>query len=316
MLKMTMPGRFKIQKFLKDAAKAGCHYAVLEVSSEGIKQHRHRFIDFSVAVFTNLSPEHIESHGGFENYKAAKGKLFEAVKNIHVINIDDKNAEYFLSFPAKKTYTYGFNKGDVNRNNTQFQLSLMGDFNIYNALTAIALGLSQRIPLEACQRAVESVKGLPGRMEVVVKDPFKVVVDYAVTPDALEGLYKTLKKEFSPKNLICVFGACGGGRDKWRRPVLGKIAEKYCDSIILTNEDPYDEDPVKIVEQIAEGINKDHEKILDRSRAIRKALATASAGDVVAITGKGCEPQMAVSGGKKISWDDREAVREEFKKSA
>ncbi|MFA5766827.1 MAG: Mur ligase family protein [Candidatus Paceibacterota bacterium] len=316
LLKMTMPGRFKIQKFLKQAVDAGCWYAVLEVSSEGIKQHRHKFIDFAAAVFTNLSPEHIESHGGFENYKKAKGRLFEAVKKIHVVNTDDKNAEYFLRFPAEKTYTYGLEKGDVNRNNADFKLLMLGEFNVYNALAAIAVGLSQGIPPETCKKAVEGIKGLPGRMEIVIKEPFKAVVDYAVTPDALEGLYITLKKEFSPKKLICVFGSCGGGRDKWRRPVLGEIAEKYCDRIILTNEDPYDENPEKIVEDISKGIKKEHERILDRGRAIGRALGLASPGDVVAVTGKGCEPQMAVAGGKKISWDDREVVREQFKKLA
>ena len=316
LLKMTMPGRFKIQKFLKQAVDAGCWYAVLEVSSEGIKQHRHKFIDFAAAVFTNLSPEHIESHGGFENYKKAKGRLFEAVKKIHVVNTDDKNAEYFLRFPAEKTYTYGLEKGDVNRNNADFKLLMLGEFNVYNALAAIAVGLSQGIPPETCKKAVEGIKGLPGRMEIVIKEPFKAVVDYAVTPDALEGLYITLKKEFSPKKLICVFGSCGGGRDKWRRPVLGEIAEKYCDRIILTNEDPYDENPEKIVEDISKGIKKEHERILDRGRAIGRALGLASPGDVVAVTGKGCEPQMAVAGGKKIPWDDREVVREQFKKLA
>lgn len=313
-LKMTMPGRFKLQKFLRQAVNSGCQYAVLEVSSEGIKQHRHRFIDFSVAVFTNLTPEHIESHGGFENYKKAKGKFFEVAKNIHVVNMDDENAEYFLKFPAKKTYTYGLEKGDVNKKNTSFRLSLMGDFNVYNALAAISVGLSQDIPLGVSQRAVEKIKNMPGRMEIVVENPFKVIVDYAVTPDALEGLYKNLKKILSPRKLICVFGACGGGRDKWRRPVLGEIAQKYCDKTILTNEDPYDEDPSAIIEEIAGGMEKSPEKILDRREAIKKAIGLALAGDVVAITGKGCEPQIAIAHGKKIPWDDRQVVREEHAK--
>jgi UDP-N-acetylmuramoyl-L-alanyl-D-glutamate--2,6-diaminopimelate ligase len=328
LLKMTMPGRFKIQKFLKQAAVAGCQYAVLEVSSEGIKQHRHKFINFTVAVFTNLSPEHIESHGGFENYKKAKGKLFEAVKKIHVVNVDDKNAEYFLKFPAEKKYLYT-NKDDrgstsvindegstsvIAGRDVDLKLQMLGEFNVYNALAAIAVGSSQGIPPETCKKAVEGIKGLPGRMEIVIREPFKVVVDYAVTPDALEGLYKTLKKEFSPEKLICVFGSCGGGRDKWRRPVLGEIAERYCDKIVLTNEDPYDENPEKIVEGISKGIKKEHERMLDRGRAIGRALELASPRDVVAVTGKGCEPQMAVAGGKKIPWDDREVVREQFEK--
>jgi UDP-N-acetylmuramoyl-L-alanyl-D-glutamate--2,6-diaminopimelate ligase len=321
MLKMTMPGRLKIQKFLKQAVSAGCQYAVLEVSSEGVRQHRHRFIDFSVAVFTNLSPEHIESHGSFEKYKEAKGKFFKAVKKIHIINVDDKNSEYYLQFPAEEKYFYTNKeipdllkgKNTVRASDLNLKLQMIGDFNLYNASAAVAAGLSQGIPLEVCKRGVEKIKGIPGRMEIVIRDPFKAIVDYAVTPDALEGLYKTLKKEFSPSHLICVFGACGGGRDKWKRKELGKIAQKYCNKIILTNEDPYDEDPDKIVAQIAEGITGEYEKILDRREAIKKSLESASPGDVIAVTGKGCEPHMALANGKKIPWSDRETILEGFK---
>ena len=312
MLKMTMPGRFKIQKFLREALNLGCQYAVLEVSSEGIKQHRHRFIDFSVAVFTNLSPEHIESHKGFENYRAAKEKLFKSTKKIHIVNIDDKNSAYFLKFPAQKTYTFGLERGDINKNNTSFKLLMLGEFNKYNALAAITIGLSLGVSLAVCQKGVEEFKGLPGRMEIVVENPFKAVIDYAVTPDALEGLYKTLKTEFSPKNLICVFGACGGGRDKWKRKELGKIAQNYCNKIILTNEDPYNEDPREIIKQISVGIKKEYEEILDREMAIKRALELALIGDVIAITGKGSEPQMALAKGKKIPWSDKETVKRNF----
>lgn len=313
-LKMTMPGRFKIQKFLKQAVNNKCQYLVLEVTSEGILQHRHKFIDFEIAVFTNLTPEHIEVHGSFGNYRAAKGKLFQAAKGIHVINLDDENAEYFLQFPAKKKYTYGLDKGDINTKNTQFKLSLIGDFNTYNGLAAICVGLSRGVNLETCKRALEKVKGIPGRMELVIESPFKVIVDYAVTPDALEKFYQTIKKIFLPSKLISVFGSCGGGRDKWRRPVLGKIAARYCDKIIVTNEDPYDEEPMEIIEQIAKGTEGKAEKILDRREAIRKALSSAQKGDMVVITGKGCEPWICLAKGKKIPWDDRKVVREEFER--
>jgi len=309
MLKMTMPGRFKIQRFLRQAVNAGCQYAVLEVTSEGLKQHRHRFIDFDVAVFTNLAPEHIESHGSFENYRATKGELFQATKNIHIINLDDENAKYFLQFPAKKKYTFGLNQGDVNTKNTQFKLNLIGDFNIYNALAAICVGLSQGIDLEICQKAVAEVNKIPGRMEEIISQPFKVFVDYAFTPNALEKVYQTIQNS----KLICVLGACGGGRDKWKRPVLGEIAAKYCDEIIVTNEDPYDEDPMEIIEQVAKGTDGKAKKILDRREAISEALKLAQPNDTVIITGKGCEPWLCIKGGKKIPWDDRQVVKEEFK---
>ncbi len=308
-LKMTMPGRFKIQKFLRQAKNAGCKYVILEVTSEGILQHRHQFINFKTAVFTNLSPEHIERHGSFEKYKTAKGKLFQAVKNTHIINIDDENADYFLRFPAKKKYKYGLNQGDVNNKNLQLNLLLPGEFNIYNALAAICVGLSEKVNLKICKTAVEKMKGIPGRMEKVISEPFNVVVDYAHTPDALEKVYQTLKPQQS--KMICVLGSAGGGRDKWKRPEMGRIAEKYCDEIIITNEDPYDESPGKIIKEVGEKI-KNYKSILDRKEAIKEAVKTAKTGDVVIITGKGCEPWMCVSGGKKIPWDDRQIVREVF----
>lgn len=317
-LKMTMPGRFKIQKFLRQAVNAGCQYAVLEVTSEGIKQYRHKFINFEVAVFTNLTPEHIEAHKGFENYRKAKGKLFQATKNTHVINVDDKNANYFLQFPAKKRYTYGLDSGDVKNSDIQFHLKLPGEFNIYNALAATCVGLSQGVSLDICKRVVEKIERIPGRMEEVISRPFRVFVDYAFTPNALQKVYETLSERSKiqdPKSkMICVLGACGGGRDKWKRSVLGEIAAKYCNEIIITNEDPYDENPMEIIEQVANGTKGKAEKILDRREAIRKSLELAQSEDIVVITGKGCEPWLCVKGGKKIPWDDRKVVREEFEK--
>ena len=311
-LKMTMPGRLKIQRFLRKAVNSGCQYAVLEVSSEGIKQYRHRFINFEIAVLTNLTPEHIEAHGGFENYKAAKGKLFQATKGIHVINIEDENKDYFLQFPAKRKYTYGLEKGDINAKDIQLNLSLIGEFNIYNALSAICVGISQGVDLETCKKALAKVKGIPGRMEEVISQPFKVFVDYAFTPNALDKVYQTLK----PKNgrMICVLGACGGGRDKWKRPILGEIAARYCDEIIITNEDPYDEDPIEIINQVSAGTNESAKKILDRREAIREALRIARPGDVIVSTGKGCEPWICIEDGKKMPWDERKVIKEEFNK--
>jgi UDP-N-acetylmuramoyl-L-alanyl-D-glutamate--2,6-diaminopimelate ligase len=316
-LRMTMPGRFFIQRFLKKAVKEGCQFAILEVTSEGIKQHRHRFLDFKVAVFTNLAPEHIEAHGSFEKYKEAKGKFFKATKEIHVINAEDENLDYFLKFPAKRKITYGLKKGDINLENTKIKLKLPGEFNLYNALAAISVAISQGIDKDFAIKVLEEFKGVPGRMEEVISKPFKVIVDYAFTPNALEKVYQTLTFNFEHRTsnkLICVLGSCGGGRDKWKRPVLGNLAAKYCDEVIVTNEDPYDEDPWQIIEQVASGTKGKAKKILDRREAIRTALKLAKEGDIVVITGKGCEPSICVAGGKKIPWDDRKVVREEFQK--
>jgi len=151
-------------------------------------------------------------------------------------------------------------------------------------------------------------------METVISKPFRVIVDYAFTPNALGQVYKTIKDNLSSQRIICVLGSCGGGRDKWKRPVLGEIAAKHCDEIIITNEDPYDEDPMEIINQVSGGAKGKAIKILDRREAIKKALNLANPGDLVIITGKGCEPSICLAGGKQIPWDDRKAVREEFKK--
>jgi len=315
-LRMTMPGRFFIQRFLRKAVNSGCQYAILEVTSEGIKQHRHKFIKFDVAVFTNLAPEHIESHGSFEKYREAKGKLFRATKNIHIINIDDENANYFLKFPAKKKITFGLEKGDFNLKDTNLKVQILGQFNLYNALTAFSVAKTFGIDEKIIKEALEKFEGVPGRMEEVISKPFKVIVDYAFTPNALEKVYQALGLKFKVRSskLICVLGACGGGRDKWKRPVLGKLAAKYCDEIIITNEDPYDEDPMEIINQVAEGAGQKAKKILDRREAIIKALKLSGKDDIVVITGKGCEPSICLADGKKIPWDDRKIAKEEFYK--
>lgn len=331
-LKMTMPGRFAIQRFLRKAIKENCKYVVLEVTSQGILQHRHKFIKFKTAVFTNLSKEHIEAHKGFENYRKAKLKLFRAAKERHVINLDDENSEFFLKEKAKEKWGYGF-KGlnflpldpnlktvfaenisestDILRfsvNNTEFNLKLLGRFNIYNALSSISVALSEGISLDTAKKALDKVKGIVGRMEIVVDKPFLVIVDYAHTPEQLESVYKS----FEGKPLICVLGSCGGGRDKWKRPALGQIAKDYCKEVIVTNEDPYDEDPQKIIDEVAEGAEGKAQKILDRREAIIIALKSAGPYDAVVITGKGREPWMCVENGKKIPWDDSQIAREEL----
>lgn len=335
LLKMTMPGRFKLQKFLRRAVSENCDYVIIEVTSEGIKQHRHRFISFNAAVFTNLTPEHIESHGSFESYKREKGKLFKALernrqRSVSIVNLDDENSDYFLNFSAKKKISYGVNneKASLNATNieifpnklkftvdeTKIVLNLNGLFNIHNALAAISIGLSQGETIEVCKKALEKIDIISGRMEKVISKPFEVIVDYAHTPDALRKVYSSIPKE---SRKICVLGSCGGGRDKWKRPLFGEIAAEFCDDIILTNEDPYNEDPKRIINQIESGVKKhgkDVIKILDRRKAIKKALKLAKKNDVIIITGKGSEPWMCVKDGIKIPWDDRKIVKEELRR--
>ena len=338
--KMTMLGRFKLQSLLKEMVKAGCGYAIIETSSEGIAQWRHLGINYDVAVFTNLSPEHIESHGSYENYRAAKGKLFEhlskatkeidgkKVEKIIVANKDDKEAEYFLNFPADKKI--GFSHKEIKNekadasglefdiNNIHIKSGLIGDFNVENLLAAYTVGKALNIDEDVVVRGLEKVKNMPGRMEFIDEgQDFKVIVDYAYEPKSFENILKTIHELILQEGkLIVLTGSCGGGRDVSRRPKMGALAAKYADFIVVTNEDPYDDDPQKIINDVADGaikadkkIDENIFKIAERGNGIKKALSLAGAGDVVLIAGKGCEPVMAVANGKYVPWDDREEAR-------
>ena len=344
--KMTMLGRFKTQKFLRAMVKAGCGYAVIETSSEGIKQHRHLGLNYDIAVFTNLTPEHLESHGGFENYQQAKGELFRhltqrrkktlngrMVDKTIIVNADDQNAPYFLNFPADKKITYAINRPADYRatdielrsngaiftvNGSAFKSNLYGHVNIYNELAALAVAKSQQVNDDQIRLALMQFKSMPGRFEFIEEASalgFKVMVDYAPEPESMKQLYETLKI-FDFNKIIHVLGSCGGGRDKARQPILGNLAATRAQNVIVTNEDPYDDNPMTIIDNVAQGaieagkvLNENLFKILNRHDAIAYALSLARAGDLVLITGKGCEQFICVAHGKKIPWDDREAVR-------
>ncbi|MEX2054094.1 MAG: Mur ligase family protein [Candidatus Colwellbacteria bacterium] len=313
----TMPGRGFLQKLMNEGVRNKCEYALLEVVSEGVVQHRHRFIDFDVAVFVNLHPEHIESHGSFEKYREAKLKFFKDVerysskRNIHFfVNQDDANADHFIQVVKKEKV--------VLTTKTSKQLNMRGEFNLENAGIAEAVLRHFGVDEAVIEKAFKNFKGVPGRMEVVQMEPFGVVVDYAHTPDSLEAVYKSITKMFGG-DLIGVFGSMGavgplGGRDRWKRPKLGEVASRYCRHIILTDEDPVDEEPIQILEEIEKGIpdgEKDKvEKIIDRRQAIARALDLAKAGDVVVITGKGSEPYIRVARGQRLPWSDVGVVRE------
>lgn len=348
--KMTMLGRFQLQKLLKQMVQAGCRYAVVETSSQGIVQSRHLGINYDYVVFTNLTPEHIEAHGGFENYKQAKGELFKhlmscpkkkvagkkVVKTI-VANMDDEHAAYFLSFPADKklTYSESDHSAHIFANNiqvtnigtsfnigqTKISLKLLGAFNVYNSLAAITVALEEGIELQKIKRGLESVPVVPGRMELINEgQDFTVLVDYCPEPYSMKKMYETVAL-MKKNKIIHVFGSCGGGRDVARRPVLGKLVGEKADIAIVTNEDPYNDDPEMIIDQVVLGaveagkvINETLYKIIDRQEAIKKAVNLAETGDMLLITGKGSEQAMAVAGGKYIPWDDRKIIRAILKK--
>lgn len=314
-LKMTMPGRFTLQKFLAEAKTAGVQYVIIEVTSEGIAQCRLNGIGIDCAVITNVRPEHIESHGSFEKYIKAKEYLFKITHNIHILNSEDYFFNRFLSYHAKKIITYGLKNAMINGIEWPVNLALMGSFNNQNALAALSVASAYSIDLDIARSALESIKSLPGRMEVInINNGVQVIVDYAHTPDSLEAVYNTLRPEINSDKgkMICVLGAAGGGRDKWKRPRFGAIAQKYCDNIILTNEDPYDEDPDEILDDIIKGMtdigkNK-YSIILDRELAIKKAIENSKPNDTVIITGKGSEIYMALANNKKIVWSDKEII--------
>ncbi|HRY52258.1 MAG TPA: UDP-N-acetylmuramoyl-L-alanyl-D-glutamate--2,6-diaminopimelate ligase [Candidatus Portnoybacteria bacterium] len=339
---MTMPGRFFIQKTLAQMVKNGCEYALVEVTSEGIKQSRHRFINWAGAAFTNLAPEHLEAHGGFENYRAAKMKLFEAAaknpESFGVYNLDDENVKWFQKYSVGKKYGYGALSREILKdhfatlvmtdiklsaqgsefkiNNAQFKTNLLGEFNVYNCAAAAAIGEACGVKLEEAAQALGKIKAIPGRLEIINEGQgFTVVVDLAHTPDSFEKVFKLfsqLKNEGA--KIISVFGSAGGGRDKWKRPELGKIASQYSDQVFVCNEDPYDEEPLTIANEILAGCDKSKTDIvLSRRAAIARGLALAQAGDIVLILGKGTE-QTYVEGKKPIKWDDRDITREEIKK--
>src|SRR5258708_831937 len=294
----SMPGRTHLQRFLAQAFKAKCPYALIEVTSQGIVQHRHRFVHWNMGVITNLAPEHIESHGSFEKYRKAKlnflkyviqegGKVF--------LNRDDESFEFFEDMLRTEEGTFGkilsYSREDDWLRNYLPKIKpmravtegsapkfLLSQFNEENVAVAVAIARELGIGDNIIEEALVSFRGVPGRMEFVNVGPYTGIVDYAHTPESLTAAYEAAKPQPSGR-LICVLGAAGGGRDQWKRSEFGRIAAEHCDEIILTNEDPYDEDPMRIIHEIRSGIlGGDPElanvhEILDRTEAIKKAVS-------------------------------------------
>ncbi|MFW5853330.1 MAG: Mur ligase family protein [Patescibacteria group bacterium] len=347
---MTMPGRFTIQKLMKQMVDQDCRYCLVETTSEGLKQYRHIGVYYDIAVFTNLTPEHLPSHNNsFEKYRQAKLKMFKTlsthkkiinnqpVEKIIIANSDSDQVNHFLKPQADKKITFGLNKPadytalniqttetDINFSvkNSLFSLSLPGRFNIYNALPAIIIGHLANLSDQTINQGLKNLTLIPGRMEIIKHNQnFKVFVDYAHEKESLTGVLTTagnLKKDNG--KIIVLLGAEGGGRDKAKRPAMGEVAAKLADYIIVSNVDPYDDDPQVILEDIAKATEKFGKTrnqnlfvIEDRRQGINKALTLAQDEDVVIITGKGAEQSMII-GSETIPWDDRKVVREELEK--
>lgn len=325
--KMSLPGRGFAQAFMRRALKAGCTHLVIEVTSESVLQYRHWFLDLDGLIVTNIHPEHIESHGSFENYVAAKRTIVDTLvhstkpNKVLIANEDIPETRAFLSAHVPKTIAFSEKElqhlqGD-NRSvgfeyaGVHFSLPIPGTFNAMNALAAIKMSSALGVPLTATTNALATLPPVQGRVEHIdAGQDFLVVVDYAHTPDSLRALYSA----FSTQKKICVLGNTGGGRDTWKRPLMGRIADESCEKVILTNEDPYDEDPRAIVDAMASEMKHPPEIIMDRREAIRHALAAASPGDAVLISGKGTDPFIMGVNGSRLPWSDTQVVREELER--
>ncbi len=341
---LSMPGGWLLQKQLSEMVHNGCQYAIVECTSEGLAQNRHLGIRFQAALFTNLSPAHIDAHGSFENYRAAKGKLFSALsdKDAAIIgaNLDDPNKNYFLDFKAGKKFgvsmradldkpdnltTYIADNVQVSDRTTftvngfKCTLQMFGTFNVTNAMLAIGFCNLQGIPLDAASEGLADIGSVPGRMEIITADNgTSIVVDYAPEPAAMEASLRAVMM-MSHDKIIHVFGSTGGHRDVAKRFLFGEISARLADVIIITNDDVYESDPVEIADNIRKGIDEvpdekkkvqQVERILDRKEAIARAIELAGPKDIVLITGKGSEQFLVLPKNVRIPWDDRQVVRE------
>jgi UDP-N-acetylmuramoyl-L-alanyl-D-glutamate--2,6-diaminopimelate ligase len=334
----TTPMAFELQEILSDMRREGTQSVVMEVSSHALHQHRVAGCDFQVAVFTNLTQDHLDYHRTMDEYCDAKTMLFSALNPVSgpkyaVINLDDRYAERFVqACPEGVTlYTYSLEneKAAIRAQNvsysiegasfdvltpqgkTRVKLQIAGKFSVYNALAAFSAGLAMGISLEACAASLERVPGVRGRFEIVSQNPF-VIVDYAHTPDGLENVLNAARLVVPDGGeLIAVFG-CGGDRDATKRPKMGGIVERLADRLVVTSDNPRTEDPQQIITDILTGIQRfDAARMLvnaDREAAIHQAIDMAKAQDVIVVAGKGHEDYQILAD-RVIHFDDREVVQ-------
>lgn len=340
--KFTTQSAWALQRFIKKAYKNNCEYLILETSSHALDQSRVWGVDYDIAVITNVTREHLDYHFTMEAYRKAKKKLFKMavkteseIRKIGVINRDMEEFQNFVLEPFDQNYLYSFKEECINIESesnlsiedvkfedfkstfkvrrVDFELNIPGQFNIENALASVCVGVSQGISLEKIRDSLAKIENIPGRMEFVENERgVKVVIDYALTPDSMEKIGEMMRdfKVEKQAKLIWVFGSCGD-RDRGKRPIMGEIVSRFADSVIITNEDPYTEDPVQIIREIEKGV-KNKEKLLmivDRKKALEKAFEIAGRGDIVLVTGKGAEENMMV-GSKKIPWNDKQVIQE------
>jgi len=329
----TTPESVDLQGFLAEIRDAGGRFAVLEASSHALAMERLWGCHFAAAVFTNLTREHMDYHKTFEDYFAAKKKLFEgtgaSAPEVAVINADDEYGKRLTGL-AKKTVTYGL-ESDADITTKKFQLtfnglaftaqtphgklqvasSLVGRINVYNILAAIGAAQALRLSAEIIQDGIRSLESVSGRFQRIdLGQPYFVIVDYAHTDDALENLIRTAR-ELNPKGRIITLFGCGGGKDRTKRPVMGEVTGRLSDLTILSSDNPRTEDPLKIISDIIVGLQKTSGKYLiepDREKAIGAAMDEARAGDIVLLAGKGHENYQILAD-RTLEFDDRDVAR-------
>jgi len=337
-VKHTTPESTDLQSLLHDMAAEGVDICVMEVSSHALALHRVDGCEFDVAIFTNMTRDHLDFHRDMDEYLKAKLKLFSGLaapgekkdQKYAVINADDPHADHFVRAAGGRVYTYGIiapadaraRDVRVNVGGVRFtvvgkwgtcplEFRITGLFNVYNALAAFTAAAAMDVPVAVIKEALEKVRGVPGRFELVdAGQDFTVIVDYAHTPDGLENVLKTAR-QITERRLITVFG-CGGDRDRTKRPLMGEIAVRYSDYAIITSDNPRTEDPLKIIDDVEAGVRpvagkNGYTVEPDRRRAIRLAVEKACRGDVVVIAGKGHEDYQIIGGGKFPFDDHREA---------
>jgi UDP-N-acetylmuramyl-tripeptide synthetase len=335
----TTPEAVELQAFFDKMVKAGCKACVMEVSSHALELRRVHGVRYDIAVFTNLTRDHLDFHGTMENYFRAKKILFDSLdeKAVAVTNQDDLYGERIIADTKAAVVRYGIEEGgekhaDIRAKAHSFQLfgtsvsifsgsdkhlqtiKHIGKFNLYNVLAAYSAGVSMKFTHEEIMRGISSCEGVAGRMEQVwSKDHRCAIVDYAHTPDALLNVIRTIKEVKSPEaKLITIFG-CGGDRDKGKRPLMGEIAERESDVVILTSDNPRTENPDSILDEIEAGMTKTkrHYRIADRQAAIRKGVTLIGHGDVLLVAGKGHETYQEIQG-VKYPFDDRVTIKNIF----
>ena len=341
----TTPDVIDLQSILSQMVEKGIDYVVMEVSSHALDQNRIAGCEFDVAVFTNLTQDHLDYHKTLDNYANAKAKLFDLVSQpgvkaskAAVINFDDAYGQLMVEHAKCKVITYGIDRecnllakeiklsakgasltlSENGKNMVELNLKITGIFNVYNVMAAIGAALVENIEIKIIKEALEHMDGVSGRFEVVDEgQKFSVIVDYAHTPDGLKNVLSTAR-QIAQKRIITVFG-CGGDRDQTKRPIMGKIATELADVVIATSDNPRSEDPEFILSQVEAGVlsaltgDKYHEKITDRKAAIFRAIELADEGDVVVIAGKGHEDYQILKD-KTIHFDDKEVAREALRR--